>query len=1067
MKFFNTMIVFLCFGFIAIGSADAATKFLSGYRDGIWVYGVIERNGIQYRTDQTGGRTNQILWDELSSEDKMKLAKTYSYMTGRLANHFGSEGQDTINTFVNDATGWTALVTALKDKHANKEFPDLAAIFGTGINLDLPAMNVNCWEVRNSKEYRDAVRLREEIKADFEIGREVYTMLVNAKWDQVSISIKALSGPLIKVIVDNFITGFVVHGTSSVVSDLVVAADTFKKDLEAFITQKYLESSAPPSAAVLIAKLDLFLGDMEKTAMTAKDRVNSKKEILTGLAENLLRMDENCIQSRRASAEQARAALEEPIKTLPSPDVPEIKPDPVPADIQEEARAAWIFNNLHDKAVAVWDGILDQVFRLKLKLDTQETNIQDQFNSVFIPGLGEPFDYDYDGMTSGFDGRYRQINELSSVFNAWNLTPNSSACSLAQTIYEKVEQEAKEHIDNALLKINPIQAISLGMDHYAGYLGTRDNDGTIHPLDPLPSIVFKNTGIRNFDGVVNMIATPDQVLSETIGDLGTRKTIIDSAGSNMADGIARRTNWIKDQYPIYENLMFNFENSLSHVIAGLKQIDTLHQDPYFISNDSPYTSYGDLELFTYKINTNYILEKILELGTNHFELQKARQAAIKRLFELHSREQALIQKLTIAQDSHINDVQALTNFYAALASQYRVGWSLEIIFQDVKDITGNLMKGQYDAWNDLVPDITYYYLGEDNWIRKPDKLGTSPFARDLLGNPSPYARITGKTETYYLVYDLYNVMKNEKASLLAKSQEEFNAWMTQTTIAIDTYKNRLQTEGVYAPGWPCWQLLFAVNNLREFINSEYRNYSLPELYYWQVQGHAKTADGIAAAGMDIILDGCYGEDCNDAHIAFPATTGIDGRFVFELVSTGNFTIKASGTAGGFALEPENIAMGTGNVSVTLTAVPTLDFGNYLAGKIENSLGQTIDGVNMVLESIETGEIRSILTLGDGSFSFTGLAIGNYKVYPVEQDMEAVPKSITISVPKSKTDLKFILSDEPVIIPGDMNDDNILNLADVMLVLETLVGENPDMAITLGDINDDELIDLTEAIYLTQ
>jgi hypothetical protein len=200
----------------------------------------------------------------------MKLAKTYSYLTGRLADHFGSDGRDTINTFVNDSTGWTALVAALKDKHANKDFPDLASAFGGGIYLDLPEIDVSCWDVVNSQEYRDYIRLKEEIKADFEIGRQVYTMMVNANWDQVSISVKALSGPLIKVIVDNFITAFVVHGASSVMSEFLAAAETFRNDLETFITQKYSDTSPPPNAADLIAKLDQFLDDMEQTVRIAK-----------------------------------------------------------------------------------------------------------------------------------------------------------------------------------------------------------------------------------------------------------------------------------------------------------------------------------------------------------------------------------------------------------------------------------------------------------------------------------------------------------------------------------------------------------------------------------------------------------------------------------------------------------------------------------------------------------------------------------------------------------------------------------------------------------------------------
>jgi hypothetical protein len=270
-------------------------------------------------------------------------------------------------------------------------------------------------------------------------------------------------------------------------------------------------------------------------------------------------------------------------------------------------------------------------------------------------------------MTSGFDGRYRKVNVTSDIFSAWNLAPNINACSQAKATYEAVGQEATGHIDTALPKIDPIHARALGMDFYADYLGDMDEEGVVHPMDPPPSAVFAGTGIRNFDAVVNIIATPDQELTQTIDDLETRQTIMSGAGSNMASGITQRTDWIKDQYNTYKSLMFNFENSVSYVVAILKQIDRLHEDPYFI-RDRLYTSYDGVDIYIYKINTDHILEEIAASGTDSLAVEKTRQAAVKRLLELNSKERALIHRLEIAQNSHLTDAQALTDFFSTLAS---------------------------------------------------------------------------------------------------------------------------------------------------------------------------------------------------------------------------------------------------------------------------------------------------------------------------------------------------------------------------------------------------------------
>ncbi len=1078
MKYLIYTLLIIGIGSVLAGVANAQTRFLSGYRDGIWVYGVIEHNGIQYRTDQNGRRSNQLLWGLLSSADKMKLAKTYSYMTNRLSSHFGKDFRDdAINPFINQETGWSALVDTLKDKHANKAFPDLAQTFGPGAMLDLPGdPSATCWDVIHSQSYRDAVRLKKEIEADFSVGRAVYTLLVNANWDQVAISVKALSGPLIQVIVSNFITGFVTHGASEV-SDLLVTAESFVEDLKKFIDQRYAPGTPEPDAAELIAKLDQYLEDMAQTALTAKRRVEDKSSQLQSLVEQVEQMEQDCLQSRRDAAEETRSAIADAIWVLPNPYPYDIAPDPVPEEISPDQRDAWIFNNMHDKVYPIWLGVKSDAGTLQEEIDILETGIRNRFDAVSIPGIGDPFNDFYAGMTSGFDGKYRRVDVVAETFQSWDLSPNRNAFTQARTVYDGIHQEASNHIDEALPRIDPLHAKALGLDAYADYLGGLDEDGVVHAMDPPPSAAFAGTGIRNFDAMISIIATPEQKLTQTMTDLETRTAVLDAAEPLMAEGIANRTEWIQDACRTYENLIFNFENSLSYAIATLRQIDTLHADPYFVQ-DRVIAVYDGVEVYSYKIDTEAILSEIAANGTDAATLQQVRQAALKRLFELTEQEQALIQKLIVSRNSHLNDAQALTNFYDALSSHYSDAHDMETVFADVARITGKTMKNQYDAWHDLAPDITYYYLGAGNWVRTPDTLQTGLFAMDIYGKPSPYGRISGKTETYEAIYALYIDMKTQKASILSLSETGFNEWMSQTVTAMDTYANRLQTEGVYGPGWPCWEVIFETNHLLESINAEYRWGAPPEPpYYHRIKGTLQTAEGFGIPGMDLFIEGRYGEDGSGAHVSFAATTGVNGRFVFEFVGTGNYTLFAgeqpektvkSGGADNlvqFTVAPLQVEVRSEDLDVRLTAAPKPEGGSMIAGRMTTDQGMGTGGKTIVLESLETGEIRSVLTLDDGSFSFWGLPQGSYNIRSSEQGRESIPGNNTLSVPPSQTDLIFVLYDGAINIAGDMNNDNLLNLKDVLLALQLLAGCAPDISAHTGDVNHDGRVNMTEAIYL--
>ena len=112
----------LSFGFPSLPVKSEA-KFISGYTDGlISTYVIIEFNGIKYKTDESGSRTNTLLWNQLNDDDKRQLMKYYWSPNTRKADFGATAGN--MASWANDVQGWSKLVDALKQKRANKNYPD-------------------------------------------------------------------------------------------------------------------------------------------------------------------------------------------------------------------------------------------------------------------------------------------------------------------------------------------------------------------------------------------------------------------------------------------------------------------------------------------------------------------------------------------------------------------------------------------------------------------------------------------------------------------------------------------------------------------------------------------------------------------------------------------------------------------------------------------------------------------------------------------------------------------------------------------------------------------------------
>lgn len=308
----------ITFAAACFSPASAETVFVRGYNDGWRTYAIIRRNGVEFRTDRMGATFNRNLWLELSPEDSMKLIRAYSWQLNRRRDHFGVDTSGDMAQFYNDQAGWTALVDALKDRRMNKDYPRLQAMFGPDAALDLPSLYSPYPEVMDTATYRRAAILAGEIKEDFEIGRRLYQTLADAKWDQISVAVKGISGPLIKIIVDNFMTPFMTHGAKAG-SELAATLFNFTKDLHGFLKEANRPGNAPPTPRQLIDRIEAILVELERIADLAADAVESKTATLAGLSATIDAMNQTIAAERAADGQALVDDLEFRIGSLPDP----------------------------------------------------------------------------------------------------------------------------------------------------------------------------------------------------------------------------------------------------------------------------------------------------------------------------------------------------------------------------------------------------------------------------------------------------------------------------------------------------------------------------------------------------------------------------------------------------------------------------------------------------------------------------------------------------------------------------------------------------------------------------
>jgi hypothetical protein len=675
-------------------AATATTRFVRGVDDGLRTYAIIERNGVEFRTDEMGAAFNKGLWNAMSAADRKALVNTYGWQINRRRSQFGVDGSNAIADWINAEQGWTAAAEALKQRHANKKFPELAIVFGPGTTLEIPGFYCANPEIIKSADFKEAARLAEELQADYVVGKEVYTMLVNANWEQVAVAVKTLSEPLIKIIVDNFITGFITNGSSKV-SELLVTAMQFRDDLKDFITGRLSSVSKPPTPVEIIARLEKYIGEMEQTAETARVRVLDKKSRLQALATKLNEACQTLTSNKKIAATTVRGDMQ--ARAAQTPAAANLTPfQPRNPDGTAEEQQADIKLQAED--------FVSSLRVTKVKVADDKNAAIAELSSTYGPYLVPPNDH-YDAkkyladVSDGFERPYFEVNDRIEDVEAWR-TAIPALVKTWETNRSNIANAAPDTttvLDTMLPRIDDIHAKLLWIDQYQGLLGYQ------------PSVAFDLPSLRNFDPAIGIAASPDRTVEALANELVAAAETATQIQSGLPSGIDKRKQWMQAEAARYQSLRFNFENSLSFVIAALKQLDRLHAGPTFKRAAYPSVCYGNVCLYRYSVDIAGLRAAIAAKPTRGAR-EAARASVFNDLIELRAQEDALLHRLEIAQGSHLNDSAEISQFFTAVANRFDLWLSQEALCAEFAKYTSvTSMKTHYDLWHDLVPNITYYY----------------------------------------------------------------------------------------------------------------------------------------------------------------------------------------------------------------------------------------------------------------------------------------------------------------------------------------------------------------------
>jgi len=720
----------LSFGFPSLPVKSEA-KFISGYTDGLLsTYAIIEFNGIKYKTDESGSRTNTLLWNQLNDDDKRQLMKYYWSPNTRKADFGPASAQ--MASWANDVQGWSKLVDALKQKRANKNYPDLKAFYEKP--LEMPTMrNVSCTaEVQNCELAKEAGRLHAEIKANYAAGQGIYKKLVDIKWDQVGVAVKGISANLIPIIVDNFITSSIT-GISSVainkMSPIIASLIQVSNSAVEFAKNN------PNDAAELIKKLDSLCDTMEADAKTARAFVEQDQQKLQAIYEQLAIACEQDALKKQSIAEQKKADLENKMKVISADTGLEIT--------STETNAFLRNYEISVKAKALLDTLLiskdDAIKEMRVDYDQLILEYRDVVKFTPLKVCGGNF------FENGVSPECFTMNYSVSEITEWDAAfPKTVSIINSQTerykiILEKAKTSRGIHIEKVKLIQSKIIELS---DKYSKYLEYNPGVERIEPI---------------FADYNNFIES----LEERIPALELTASQAETGQKTVREGLTNRIKKERDGAVKYKTLEANFVNSIDQIKDAVYKSDNIYASEEFIF----------LDKIGHKPMVNKEKIKSFSIDAKRADDIKV---IINRLKEKQKEQNHQIKRLILGQNNAVYDSQLLQDFLA----EYTDGLiythtAFEKIKADVSLVTGvSLKHPYYDVVVDrLNGDYSLWMKGSGSslkWMLDPETLRL-----DIDSLIEEFKKIDKDNQSYKTLEKILSNIQASKTTFINLDRREF------------------------------------------------------------------------------------------------------------------------------------------------------------------------------------------------------------------------------------------------------------------------------------------------------
>jgi len=724
-------------------------KFVSGYTDGlISTYAVIEYNGTKYKTDETGSRINQKLWNELSDDDKRKVLKFYWSPNTRKAD-FGVASND-MASWANEDQGWTGLIEALKQKRANQNYPELKAYYEKG--LELPQMpNVTCTEkVQNCDLAKEAIELENEIRGNYSAGQEVYQKLVNVKWDQVSVAVKGISANLIPVIVDNFMTAHITNGAKQM-SQLLATLYQFADQTKEFAKNK------PNDAAELIKRLDTLCDMMETDANTAINFIEKDKQRLKSIYDELAKKCEEDTANQKKLEEEKQTAL----KTLMH---------------AETANTGLIITSNaekpEDREAEIAKRVIEHYSLLNSRMTNALKEARADFESISISyrsvkGI-TPIKVCEMGYPQSPDSHCFKMYYSVEEITEWQNDFPRGIAEINQRL-EKVKELRTSAIDARSSNAERIKARQAQLNEiiskYKKYLPYVSVEHNIES-----KLDYYNVFIANLE---KEIPTLELSLSEA-----------EDAEKITKEGLKKRIERERNEARPYNSLEANFVNSLSQIKDAVYKLDKL---------------YGSEEIFTvnpktHRASLNMAKLKEVKAKISMLPTQEAKESATKdivaRLKEIQKEANHQIKRLIIGQNNALYDYQELSEFldYYTDGQIHSIA-GFQKVKKDVREVAGISLK---DPYYDIVKDwqgtdYILWMLGGGSNLRWELDPASLQIDMDIV-----IEQLDGKNQFYNSLNEILNEINANKNTLLAMNGVSFGKKFNEYSAAA--YKIIQQAE---------------------------------------------------------------------------------------------------------------------------------------------------------------------------------------------------------------------------------------------------------------------------------